>query len=79
MLEHMIGKKTVARQRRMVYLPAYDTMVTSRPLESYRAFPYVAWALVLGFALLVYVLTVEVRDLTTTLKVKIEERNQLLR
>lgn len=31
-------------------------------LESYRFFPYVAWALVIGFALFTYLLTVRVNQ-----------------
>lgn len=33
--------------------------MTKRALESYRFFPYLAWALVIGFALFVYQLTIE--------------------
>jgi hypothetical protein len=33
--------------------------MTKRALESYRFFPYLAWTLVIGFALFVYQLTVE--------------------
>ncbi len=31
-------------------------------LESYRIFPYIAWALVIGFAVFTYILTVRLQE-----------------
>ena len=33
----------------------------SKPLESYKVFPFIAWTLVIGFALFTYALTVRVQ------------------
>lgn len=42
--------------------------MSKRSLEQYRIFPYIAWALVGGFAIFVYTLTVQLSSATTTLE-----------
>ncbi len=39
-----------------------------RTLEKYKAFPYLVWMLVLGFALFVYNITLELRDVAEDLR-----------
>lgn len=39
-----------------------------KTLESYKIFPYVAWALTLGFALFVYNITMELRTVADNLQ-----------
>ncbi len=42
-------------------------MSKHRTLESFRVFPYIAWGLVIGFALFVYQLTTELSATQTSL------------
>jgi len=37
-------------------------------LESYKVFPFIAWGLTFGFAVFVYNITVELRDITSDLQ-----------
>ena len=41
-------------------------------LESSKFFPYIAWALIIGFAVFTYMLTVRVQDELTGLSVSVE-------
>lgn len=41
-------------------------------LESSKYFPYIAWALVIGFALFAYMLTVRVQEELTSIAVSVE-------
>lgn len=41
-------------------------------LESYKVFPYVAWALVIGFALFTYSLTVRLQENLTAVDMSID-------
>ncbi len=47
-------------------------MKQSRPLESFRIFPYLAWGLIIGFAFFVYTLTTELKNAQSDMSVRIE-------
>lgn len=44
----------------------------SRNLESFRLFPFVAWALIIGFSVFVYGITVNLQAAATDLKIQTE-------
>ena len=44
----------------------------TRNLESFRAFPYIAWALVIGFAVFVYNITVHLQAAANELQINSE-------
>jgi hypothetical protein len=45
---------------------------TNRSLESFKIFPYLAWALVMAFAVLVYYISVELRAVAQDLSTQSE-------
>ncbi|MCU0678336.1 MAG: hypothetical protein MUF19_01965 [Candidatus Pacebacteria bacterium] len=52
--------------------------MTKRALESYRIFPYIAWTLVIGFALFVYQITVETTRAAADLSERTNHLEQLV-
>lgn len=44
----------------------------TRNLESFRLFPFVAWALIIGFSVFVYSITVHLQAAATDLKIQTE-------
>lgn len=44
----------------------------TRNLESFRLFPYIAWALIIGFAVFVYNITINLQAAATDLKIQTE-------
>lgn len=51
----------------LYYLHYMKRDTGKRALESYRVFPYIAWALTAGFALFVYNITTELQSVTKEL------------
>ncbi len=47
-------------------------------LESYKIFPYIAWALVIGFATFTYVLTTHLQKELSTINSSVEQLEQRL-
>lgn len=45
-------------------------------LESYKIFPFIAWGLTFGFALFVYNITVELREITSDLEERTTQLQQ---
>lgn len=63
----MIVKKAPGRQSQLLYFACMQ-LSSSRTLESYRIFPYIAWATFIFFALFVYNITLELKEVTENLQ-----------